>query len=214
MTQLTSLSPLPVTVMTIRLSFGSFPSFCFLIKPAMPAADEGSTKIPSFAETKRYAVNISSSVTPGGEQPNKTTSPYRGIFSYGRKTQSYPNYARSYFLTKDSNFKYYITPTVSLTGSNTVYTNASTLSIRYKNSFSMNKLVIKANMAENYITNTNYTIYYLNEQNNWVEFDFEDPLVKPTFDSEGNLVLYYINSKYYSQNTWFLEHVIYSKNFK
>ena len=44
---------------------------------------------------------------------------------------------------KHSNFKYYITPTVSLTGSNTVYTNASTLSIRYKNSFSMNKLVIK-----------------------------------------------------------------------
>ena len=36
-----SLSPWPVTVITIFLPLGNLPAFLYLIKPAIPAADDG-----------------------------------------------------------------------------------------------------------------------------------------------------------------------------
>ena len=56
----------------MRLSFGNLPSAFFLIKPAIPAALDGSTKIPSFAATKRYAARISSSVTESINPPDES----------------------------------------------------------------------------------------------------------------------------------------------
>ena len=54
------------------LSFGSFPAFLYFNKPAKPAADEGSTKMPSLAAIKRYAARISRSVTESITPPEES----------------------------------------------------------------------------------------------------------------------------------------------
>ena len=45
--------------MTIFLSFGNRPAAFDLSKPAKPAAEDGSQKIPSRPAINRYALNIS-----------------------------------------------------------------------------------------------------------------------------------------------------------
>ena len=58
--------------MTIVLPTGSLPAFLCLISPARPAADEGSTKMPSFAAIRRYAARISLSVTESITPPDRS----------------------------------------------------------------------------------------------------------------------------------------------
>src|SRR3954452_11226402 len=57
-----SLSPLPVTVHTTVDPFATQPSSIDFSRPAMLAADAGSTKTPSGRATRGYAARISSAV--------------------------------------------------------------------------------------------------------------------------------------------------------
>ena len=67
--------------MTIVFPTGSLPAFLCLISPARPAADEGSTKMPSLAAIRRYAASISLSVTESMTPPD-TSRAYTACSHY------------------------------------------------------------------------------------------------------------------------------------
>ena len=58
--------------MTMVLPAGTSPAACFLIRPATPAAEPGSTKTPSLADSQRCAARISSSVTESISPPDSS----------------------------------------------------------------------------------------------------------------------------------------------
>ncbi|CAB4145655.1 hypothetical protein UFOVP1491_97 [uncultured Caudovirales phage] len=136
-----------------------------------------------------YDQNIAPGGNPngiGGAKPNKSVSPARALFSAGT-VNNYNNHERPYFPAKDSNYKYYVTPTATKSGETQNYSNAKVVSVRYKTPFNMNKLVIKANVSENTISN-DYTIEYLNSGGTWTEFTYSSYVSDGTYLSKAAVI--------------------------